>query len=162
MENNNLFREKSLKKISSPEALNDYIKVANPGVWMVIISIIILISGALVCSFFFNMEETVQSYAYTENGKTIILVSEDDFSDIDTNCLVKIDDEKYSISNISKTPIEIDDSIDSYFKHVLGLKENEWAYVIEIDTAELNAPNEGVSVANIITNSFTPSSLIFN
>ena len=29
-----IFREKSLKRISSPEQLNDYIKVSQPSVWI--------------------------------------------------------------------------------------------------------------------------------
>ncbi len=30
-----IFRKKSLDKLSSPEQLNDYIKVTNPGVWII-------------------------------------------------------------------------------------------------------------------------------
>ena len=30
-----IFRKKSLDRISSPEQLNDYIRVANPGIWMI-------------------------------------------------------------------------------------------------------------------------------
>ena len=33
---NQLFREKSLEKVSSPEQLNDYIRVSNPGVWIAV------------------------------------------------------------------------------------------------------------------------------
>ena len=31
-----IFRKKSLDRISSPEQLNDYIRVANPGIWMIL------------------------------------------------------------------------------------------------------------------------------
>ena len=34
-----LFREKSLNYISSPEQLNDYLKVTKPAVWIVLIAI---------------------------------------------------------------------------------------------------------------------------
>ncbi len=51
MDNNNnnsgLFREKSLQRVSSPEKLDDYIKVVSPGVWLVLIAIIILLLGVL-------------------------------------------------------------------------------------------------------------------
>ena len=35
-----LFREKSLKAIESPEALNDYLRVTSPGVWLVLAAVI--------------------------------------------------------------------------------------------------------------------------
>ena len=40
-----IFRKKSLDRISSPEQLNDYLRVANPGIWMSLAAVIILISG---------------------------------------------------------------------------------------------------------------------
>ena len=46
--NNGLFREKSLQRVSSPEKLDDYIKVVTPGVWLVLTAVIILLAGVLV------------------------------------------------------------------------------------------------------------------
>lgn len=43
--NQQLFRKKSVDKVSSPEQLNEYIRVANPGVWMVLAAIVILLAG---------------------------------------------------------------------------------------------------------------------
>ena len=43
--NEQLFRKKSVDKVSSPEQLNEYIRVANPGVWMVLAAIVILLAG---------------------------------------------------------------------------------------------------------------------
>lgn len=40
--NNNIFRKKSLERISSPEQLNDYIKVSNPGIWLIITALVII------------------------------------------------------------------------------------------------------------------------
>ena len=37
-----IFREKSLKKIASPEQMNDYIRVSSPSVWMVLTAVIVL------------------------------------------------------------------------------------------------------------------------
>ena len=49
---NTLFREKSLEKVSSPEALNDYIRVTTPSVWIVLIALVLLLVGMLVWSIF--------------------------------------------------------------------------------------------------------------
>lgn len=32
---NKLFRQKSIDRVSSPEQLQDYMRVTNPGVWMI-------------------------------------------------------------------------------------------------------------------------------
>ncbi|MCR5735988.1 MAG: hypothetical protein K6G22_15420 [Lachnospiraceae bacterium] len=48
--NSNLFREKSLERISSPEQLDDYIKVVSPGIWLMLGAIILLLVGVIVWS----------------------------------------------------------------------------------------------------------------
>lgn len=59
MEKNKLFREKSMERLSSPEQLNDYLRVTNPITWMVLFSVIFLLVGLLVWSNF----AVIQSYA---------------------------------------------------------------------------------------------------
>lgn len=41
-----LFRKKSIDKIQSPESLNDYAKIENPGIWVVLAAIVLLLIGA--------------------------------------------------------------------------------------------------------------------
>ena len=43
-----LFREKSLKKVSSPEKLDDYIRVTTPSVWIALIAMVVLLAGVIV------------------------------------------------------------------------------------------------------------------
>ena len=45
-----IFRQKSLKRISSPEQLNDYIRVTRPSVWLVLAAVILLLAGIIVWS----------------------------------------------------------------------------------------------------------------
>lgn len=42
-----LFREKNVKRVSSPDELNDYMRVTSPSVWVILISVIVLIAGFL-------------------------------------------------------------------------------------------------------------------
>ena len=50
--NNSIFRQKSIDKISSPEKLDDYIKVTTPSVWVTLIAIVLLLAGAAIWSIF--------------------------------------------------------------------------------------------------------------
>ena len=45
-----LYREKSLERVNSPEELSDYIRVATPSVWLVLLGILILLVGILAWS----------------------------------------------------------------------------------------------------------------
>ena len=38
-----IFREKSLKRITSPEELGDYLRVTSPSVWMILAAVILLL-----------------------------------------------------------------------------------------------------------------------
>lgn len=42
---NELFRKKNLSKIISPENIDDFIRVSNPGVWLLLISVVMLLVG---------------------------------------------------------------------------------------------------------------------
>ena len=49
---NGIFRKKSIERVSSPEELNDYIRVTSPSVWLVLAALILLLAGILVWSVF--------------------------------------------------------------------------------------------------------------
>ena len=42
-----IFRKKSIDRISSPEALNDYLRVTTPTFWLILAAIILLLVGFL-------------------------------------------------------------------------------------------------------------------
>lgn len=47
-----IFRQKSIDRVSSPEQLNDYIRVTTPTVWLVLLALVILLLGMLTWSVF--------------------------------------------------------------------------------------------------------------
>ena len=57
--NDNLFRKKNLDRISSPEQLNDYIKVSNPSVWLIIGAMFIIAIAFSVWAFSGNITSEV-------------------------------------------------------------------------------------------------------
>ncbi len=46
--NNGIFRQKSIDKVSSPEKLDDYIRVTTPSVWIALAAIVVLLIGVIV------------------------------------------------------------------------------------------------------------------
>ena len=53
-----LFRQKSLDHISSPEELHDYMRVTSPRLWMILTAIVVLLAGFIVCAATTRMEST--------------------------------------------------------------------------------------------------------
>jgi hypothetical protein len=51
-----IFRKKSMERISSPESLNDYIRVTTPSVWIVLTAIVLLLAGMIAWSVFGTVE----------------------------------------------------------------------------------------------------------
>ncbi|ATW23936.1 hypothetical protein [Candidatus Formimonas warabiya] len=57
---NGIFRKSSLERISSPEQLNDYVKITNPGIWIVLLGLFSLLIAAGIWAYFGTIPETVQ------------------------------------------------------------------------------------------------------
>ncbi len=76
MENKNIFREKSLERISSPDKINDYIKTTTPGIWIVLIAVLLILAGAIVWSVFGRITVNTPSGSKTVAPVTYILPSE--------------------------------------------------------------------------------------
>lgn len=89
--NAEIFREKSLKKIQSPENLDDYIRVSNPGVSLLLLSIILLLVGACIWGIFGRIESTVTTIVYAEDKVAVCYVAETDISQIRDGMNVKFD-----------------------------------------------------------------------
>ena len=76
MENKKIFREKSLERISSPDKIDDYIKTTTPGIWIVLIAVLIILAGAIVWSVFGRITVNTPSGSKTIAPVTYILPSE--------------------------------------------------------------------------------------
>ena len=72
-----VFRKNSLKRISSPEELDDYMKVTSPSMWFVMAAIILLLAAAIVWSFTGRMETTLDRAAQVENEQAEMEIPEE-------------------------------------------------------------------------------------
>lgn len=74
-----LFRQKSLDKITSPEQMGDYIRVSNPSVWMILAAIIVLLIGVCVWGVFGRLDTTLQTGGSARRTACFFIFSEQDF-----------------------------------------------------------------------------------
>ena len=66
-----LFRQKSIDRLSSPEQLQDYMRVTSPGVWFVFAAVIVLLAGFFIASVFGRIESTTDMTVRVENGLAV-------------------------------------------------------------------------------------------
>ena len=72
-----LFRKESMERISSPEELQDYMRVTSPGIWMVLAAVVILLAGLLVCASTGKLETVVPSGAAVADGRITAVIDSD-------------------------------------------------------------------------------------
>ena len=78
-----LFRKSSIDRVQSPEQLNDYIKVSNPSVWIIIIAIIVLLVAVIIWSVFGTLKVNKNVSRTDENNKTVNLLVTEEVRPID-------------------------------------------------------------------------------
>lgn len=157
---NQLFREKSIERVTSPEQLNDYIRVANPGIWMILSGIILVLVGICVWGIFGRLDTTLAVGAMTEGGETVCYIKAEDIERVDTRMTVRAGDGKYEIVEIAKQPVRADQAIPEYLCHIGGISEGEWVYAAALNRA---VGEEGsIFQAEIVLESIAPLSFVTN
>ena len=73
MEESSLYRKESMERIQSPEQLNDYLRITNPTIWILLIAVIILLAGMLIWSSYATIGSFAQGTARVENGEMTVL-----------------------------------------------------------------------------------------
>lgn len=59
-------------QLSSPEQLNDYLKVTSPKIWVLLAAVALLIAGLLLWSNFTTIESYVTGSAYAVGGELVV------------------------------------------------------------------------------------------
>ncbi len=69
----NLFREKTIERISSPEKLTDYLRVTSPGIWAVLGAVIILLGGLFIWASIGTLETKVDVKVMVADHTAVIV-----------------------------------------------------------------------------------------
>ena len=75
-----IYREKNIERISSPEQLNDYLKVTKPAVWAVMAAVIILLAGFFIWGSFTYIGSSVKGTAEVKDGMMTICFEDAGFA----------------------------------------------------------------------------------
>lgn len=154
-----IFREKSLEKISSPEQMNDYIRVSSPSVWMVLVAVIVLLAGVCVWGVFGHLDTAVQTGGVCTNGRLTVFVGEEEHDKIRENAVISVDGVEYAVAESTNAPVRVDDQIDPYIVHLAGFTEGDWVYRLCADAPGLA---DGVYTVSVVTERVRPLDFVLN
>lgn len=153
-----VFRKKSIDRVSSPEQLNEYIRVSNPGVWMILGAIVLLLVGAIVWGVLGHIDTTVDAVAVSDNGQVFLYVKEEQMADVCVGQTVQINDSRMTIRAISAEPIAVNEDMGDYICYIGDLHSGQWVYVLTLE-GEIQ---QGVYSAQIVVESLSPISFVLN
>jgi len=154
----NLFRKKSLDRISSPEQLNTYLRVSTPSVWVLLAAIVVLLTGVCIWGVFGHMDTTLTVAAIVENGVATAFVKEADADMISAEQAVLVAGTQGYVLSVGTEPVRVDEAFTEYMRHVGALQEGEWVYAVMLDADCA----DGVYPAQIVIDSVSPMSFVLN
>ena len=135
-----IFRQKSLDKIKSPESLHDYIHVTNPGIWILLVSIVVLLVGACVWGILGHVDSTVETMVTVENGQA--------------TCVVK---EGIQVALMEGMSVSFG-SFTGEIQSISLLENGDFSCLVHVD----GTPVDGVYPAKIVIKTISPISFILN
>lgn len=156
---NQLFRQKSLNRISSPEELHDYLRVTSPKLWMILGAIAVMLIGFVVYASTTTMENTMPikvDVALNEAGQ------ENPEGDGTPQHVI-----------YSRLPISLLDTVRTGMKVRMGKEEgavgwiatleggNEISLIIDMENDNIPLQN-GSYDAELVLESTTPISFLWN
>ena len=152
-----LFREKSMEQLSTPEQLTSYLRVTGFGVWVVLAGIILLLAGLLIWGVFGRIVTRVTVPVQVENGVASCYVLTEDLDKEDHQVDISIGDVKMDADTGEAKEIILDASADPALYESGYLSPGKNAKILTCDT-DLQ---DGIYEAAVTTETLKPITVLF-
>ncbi len=153
-----IFRKKSLDKVSSPEQLNDYIRVTSPSVWIILASVVVLLVGVCVWGVFGRMDTTISGAAQCEGGTLTCYVPAESIREIPDNATITVDGKSFAVAAVNQTPVRAGDAASDYVRYLGAWGAEDFLCTLEALT---DLP-DGEYRAEVVVESVAPISFAVN
>lgn len=97
-----IFRQKSLDRISSPEQMHDYLRVTSPQLWMLLAVVLSLLIGFVIFAGTTNMESAVTVKGTVTGGACVVQLDVDQRDNLDPGMPVRIDGKEARITSLTQ------------------------------------------------------------
>jgi len=156
-EKNQIFRQKSLDRVSSPEQLDKYIKTTTPTVWLLMAAIIVFLCGTIVWATVGKIETSSETGCIVDGGTTTCIISEFNYERLSADTYLEIEEKQYEVK-AGKSPLEANENTNAFILHASDINEGDWYYEI---TAKTNLAN-GEYKAKVVYEIISPIKFVLN
>jgi len=156
-QNKDIFREKSLKRVTSPENLDKYIKSTTPSLWLLLTSVILILVGVLVWATYGKIDSSSIVGCQVESGKLTAYISEQDYEKIQKDSYILIEENSYAIDNVNGPDIVSEES-NEFLLQAAGIEAGSWYYTV---TCKADLP-DGKYKGTAIFEKVSPITFIVN
>ncbi len=159
-----------MERIASPEKLNDYIRVANPSVWMVLAAIGLLLLALLVWGFFGSVSAaTTVKGVVTDEGELLCYI--DANSDIQIEAGMEVAVSTTASTTVTGKVSSVTDPFDPVSYTAAAEKLNNEYYIYSLSLTNWNTEiiitpdaelKPGIYTVSITTESLRPIDMVFS
>lgn len=151
-----VFRKEALARRASPEHLDDYIVVSNPGVWMVLAAIVAFLAGVGIWGVAGSISDVQGALVRVEGGRALCYIDQRYASDLDAGDKVTVAGVEGSVVSVSPEPVSVG-TLTSEEASAIGASSG-WAAQA---TLSIELP-DGTYAGEVTLSSFEPLALLFN
>ena len=95
-----LFRKKAMERISSPEDLSSYLKVTDPGMWIVLAAVIVLLLGLAAWACVGTLETTADAAVIVQDHRAEIVITGQGADPMEAGMTLRIASQEYLIAYV--------------------------------------------------------------
>ena len=101
---NQLFRKKSMDRLSSPEQLNDYLRVTSPSVWVILAAVALILVGGIIWGSVTYINSFVTGTAEVKDGVMTVTFDDSEFTqEVQAGLEVTVGDTSSTIKNVGRS-----------------------------------------------------------
>lgn len=176
----NLFREKSMEKVTSPEQMNDYIKIAGPGVCLVMAAVLVFLACLWIWAAAGTLDMTVESWGIGDGSILYCYLDEEEIQYVQEGMPVRTSRGEGTVMDAARIPDDYGMMAERMggegMVHALRIPNNAWRYLVTISmdisgedrtsqedsVSEEDGISEEVTEVSIVTGQISPLAYIFN
>ena len=163
-EQKSFFTEKAQDKLRSPDELDEYVRLTNPSVWVVLSACIILMVGLLAWGFFGTLTTSVSTMGAYVDDEVVCFLSADDASKVKVGDIANVEGVLLEVTSVSPVPLSREEAREIVGGDYLAstLIRDDWVYVVRFVCDDDPGFNGGIPLSVIITTEkIAPISLVF-
>jgi len=163
-ETDNVFTKTASEKLRSPDDLDEYVRVTNPSVWVVLAACACLMIGLFAWGLLGTAETNVGAYATCVKGEVVCFLPGDKASSVHEGDVANVGGTQMKVASVGAMPLSRTEAREIIGSDYLTntLVGDDWTYVVRFQGDGDLAFEEGIPLDTTITiERIKPISLIF-